>query len=88
MAAIAERCDGATWKHRRVSRSPRLRHWERDLRGPSDEQLDDRLAMAKRFETRSMSKGMGRNPKAAREWRVRSRQVEADIERRRSRTDA
>ena len=67
----------------RMSRSQLIRHWERDLRGLTDEQLRDRLALAEAFERSSMRKGMGRNPKAARDWRERRDQVEAEMERRR-----
>lgn len=67
-----------------MSRSQLIRHWERDLRGLSDGQLRDRLALAEESERSSMRPGMGRNPKGAREWRARRRQVEMEIERRRS----
>jgi hypothetical protein len=67
-----------------MPRSILLRHWERDLRGLSDDQLGERLAMARSFEASSSKRGMGRNPKAAREWRVRQAQVEIEIARRRS----
>ena len=49
-----------------MSRSELPTHWERDLPGLIDEQLRERLTMAKDFETRSEQRGMGRNPKAPR----------------------
>ena len=67
-----------SWHDRSVTRSQLIRDWERDLRGLSDAQLGDRLVLADDFERSSMRKGMGRNPKAAREWRERRRQVEAE----------
>ena len=59
-----------------------LKHWDRDLRGLSECQLRDRLRLAREREASSLSKGMGRNPKAAREWRRRREAVEAELERR------
>lgn len=63
------------WKHM-------LKHWERDLPGLTDEELRERLDLARRYESSSMRKGMGRNPKAARLWRDRKTAVEAEIARR------
>lgn len=65
-----------------VSRWGLLDHWERDLPGLTLDQLHERLAMAKDYEVSSMQRGMGRNPKAARDWRRRRSAVEAELERR------
>lgn len=59
-----------------------LDNWERDLRGLSEQQLAERLALANQRESESLRKGAGRNPKAAREWRVRAQQVEDELARR------
>lgn len=59
-----------------------LSNWANDLRGLSDEGVRKRLAMAIEYERASMAKGMGRNPKAARMWREKIRDVEAEMERR------
>jgi hypothetical protein len=65
-----------------MSRSALIRNWDKDLAGLDEKQLGERLALARDFEARSMKKGMGRNPKAAREWRRMCDAVEAEIERR------
>jgi hypothetical protein len=59
-----------------------LKHWDRDLRGISEQQLQERLRMAHERE-RSSEEGMGRNPKAARDWRARRKAVEEELARRR-----
>ncbi len=46
-----------------------LNTWESDLPGLTDEQLRERHELAVRYEQSSMKKGLGRNPKAARDWR-------------------
>jgi hypothetical protein len=71
------RCDDGE-----VSRWRLLDHWERDLAGLSLDQLQERLALAKAYESRSMRKGLGRNPKAGRAWRQRLASVEAEMKRR------
>ena len=59
-----------------------IRNWEADLRGLSVAGVEERIAMARRFEAASMAAGTGRNPKAARMWREKLRQAEAELERR------
>jgi hypothetical protein len=56
--------------------------WSEDLRGLTDDGVRDRLALAQERERSSLTKGMGRNPKAARLWRDRARLAEAELERR------
>ncbi len=58
-----------------------LKHWDRDLGGVSESQLQERLRLAQERE-RSSQQGMGRNPKATREWRTRRTAVEEEIARR------
>lgn len=65
-----------------MSRWGLLDHWERDLPGLTLDQLHERLAMAKEREVWSMSRGRGRNPKAARRWRQLRSSAEAELERR------
>lgn len=65
-----------------VSRWRLLDHWDRDLRGLSAEQLRERLELAWDRERSSVRKGMGRKPKAARDWQARRKAVEAELERR------
>jgi hypothetical protein len=60
-----------------------LKHWDDDLSGLSENQLQERLALARRYEASSEKPETGRNPKGAREWRARRQAVEAEIERRR-----
>lgn len=59
-----------------------IRNWERDLRGLTVDGVKQRIAMARRFEASSMAPGTGRNPKAARMWREKLRQAEAELEQR------
>jgi hypothetical protein len=59
-----------------------LDHWDDDLTGLSDEQLGERLALARRYEASSSKRGTGRNPKGARDWRARREAVEEEIARR------
>jgi len=56
--------------------------WEQDLRGLTDQGVRDRLELAQENATHSLRKGMGRNPKAARMWREKAAQAEAELERR------
>jgi hypothetical protein len=65
-----------------MSRWKLLDHWDDDLRGLSDDQLKERLALARERERSSERKGMGRNPKATRDWRLRRQAVEAEMGRR------
>ena len=58
-----------------------LKHWGRDLGGLSEPQLQERLRLAQERE-RSSQQGMGRNPKATRDWRVRRKAVEDELARR------
>lgn len=59
-----------------------LKNWAKDLRGLTDDGARARLKLAIEFEQRSTARGTGRNPKAARDWRERIRQAEAELERR------
>ena len=63
-----------------------LDHWDDDLGGLLDEQLKERLDLARRYEASSMRKGLGRNPKAGRDWRGRRQAVEEEIARREERS--
>jgi hypothetical protein len=63
-----------------------LDHWDDDLTGLSDDQLQERLDLARRYEATSQKPGTGRSPKAAREWRARRRAVEEEIARREGRS--
>jgi hypothetical protein len=56
--------------------------WELDLRGLTDEGVRDRLALARDHAESSLRPGSGRNPKAARMWREKAVQAEAELERR------
>ena len=58
-----------------------LKHWDRELGGLTEPKLQERLRLAQERE-RSAQKGMGRNPKAARDWRVRRKAVEHELARR------
>jgi hypothetical protein len=59
-----------------------LKTWDRDLPGLTTEQLESRAQFARTRENNALAKGLGRNPKAAREWRAKRRAVEDEIERR------
>ena len=59
-------------------------NWDREITGLSEEQLRERLKLARDRESGSLKPGMGRNPKAARMWRQKREAVEAEIERRRT----
>lgn len=63
-----------------------IRNWEKDLRGLTVEGVKDRVSMARRFEAAATTPGAGRNPKAARMWREKLRQAEAELERRNAET--
>ncbi len=65
-----------------MSRWKMLNTWEADLRGLSLDQLQKRLRLAKAYEASSSRRGMGRNPKGARDWRGRRKAVEAELQRR------
>lgn len=56
--------------------------WEQDLKGLADQDVLDRLEFAQCEATHSLRKGMGRNPKAARMWREKAAQAEAELDRR------
>jgi len=64
-----------------VSRSRLIDQWESDLRGLTDEGVRDRLALATKNAADSLG-GRGWNPKAARMWREKAAQAEAELERR------
>jgi hypothetical protein len=61
-----------------MSRWKMLETWDRDLPGLSDEQLADRLRLAREYEHWS-DRSPGRNSKARRDWRRRREAVEAEI---------
>ncbi|MEV4344378.1 hypothetical protein AB0J83_07870 [Actinoplanes sp. NPDC049596] len=61
-----------------MSRWAMLDTWDRDLPGLTDEQLLDRLRLAREYEQSSMRPP--RAPKARRDWRRRREAVEAEIE--------
>lgn len=65
-----------------MSRSRLIDKWEQDLRGLNDQGVLDRLSLARQSEAESLRKGMGRNPKAARMWREKAAQAEAELDRR------
>ncbi|WP_309031046.1 hypothetical protein [Streptomyces alfalfae] len=50
--------------------------WYADPAGLSDEQLRERRAFAAQRAEGAVARGMGRNPKPAREWRERLRGVD------------
>ncbi|MEU5941156.1 hypothetical protein ABZ807_18625 [Micromonospora sp. NPDC047548] len=62
-----------------MSRWKMLETWDRDLLGLADEQLVDRLSLAREYE-QSSSRLPGRNPKARRDWRRRREAVEAEMQ--------
>jgi hypothetical protein len=65
-----------------MSRSRLIDKWEQDLRGVSDAQVRERLALARKSAADSLKPGTGRNPKASRMWRQKAEQAEAELERR------
>jgi len=65
-----------------MSRSRMIDKWEQDLRGLNDQGVLDRLSFARQSEAESLTKGIGRNPKAARMWREKAAQAEAELDRR------
>lgn len=60
-----------------------LAHLEGDLAGLTDAELEARARLARAREDQALSPGLGRNPKAGRDWRAKHRLVEDEIERRR-----
>lgn len=65
-----------------VSRNRIIDKWEQDLRGLTDEGVRDRLALARDHAATAVRPGTGRNPKAARMWREKAAQAEAELRRR------
>ena len=65
-----------------MSRSRMIDKWEQDLRGLTDQGVLERLEFAQQQAARSLRKGIGRNPKAARMWRDKADQAETELERR------
>ncbi|MEU9123042.1 hypothetical protein AB0C96_24785 [Streptomyces sp. NPDC048506] len=57
-------------------------NWHTDLAGLTVEQLRERRAFAARRAQDAAARGMGRNPKAARDWRTKLRAVEDELLRR------
>ncbi len=56
--------------------------WDEDLPGLTDEQLMERLALARYYERSSTAKGAGRYPKARTDWRLRRDAAGAEVVRR------
>ncbi|GGU28706.1 hypothetical protein GCM10010259_19110 [Streptomyces daghestanicus] len=54
-------------------------NWYADLAGLSVEQLRERRAFAAERAAGAVARGMGRNPKAGREWRQRLRAVDDQL---------
>lgn len=65
-----------------MSRWKLYANWYADLAGLSVEQLRERRAFAVQRAEGAVTRGMGRNPKAAREWRERVRAVDDELLRR------
>ena len=61
-----------------VSRWKMLETWDRDLPGITDDQLADRLDLARDYE-RSSSRPPGQKSKARRDWRRRREAVETEL---------
>ena len=57
-------------------------NWYADLAGLAVEQLRERRAFAAERAEGAAARGVGRNPKAAREWRQRLRAVDDELLRR------
>lgn len=54
-------------------------NWYADLPGLTPEQLRERRNLAAQRAGDAVAQGMGRNPKAARDWRERLRAVEDEL---------
>lgn len=65
-----------------MSRSRLIDKWEEDLRGLPDTQVRERQQLARKRAADCLQPGMGRNPKAARMWRQKAGQADAELERR------
>jgi hypothetical protein len=59
-----------------------INKWEQDLPGLTDQGIRDRVALPRRQAADSLSRGLGRNPKAARIWRGKAAQAESELARR------
>lgn len=59
-------------------------NWHADLGGLTIEQLRERRAIAAQRAQDAVARRMGRNPKAARDWRKKLRAVEDELLRRES----
>lgn len=59
-----------------------IAHWDEDLPGLDNTALKERWELAHDREADADLPGMGRNPKARRDWRKRRLVVEAEMERR------
>ncbi|MFI1159640.1 hypothetical protein [Streptomyces sioyaensis] len=59
-------------------------NWHADLAGLTIEQLRERRAFAAQRAQDAVARRMGRNPKAARDWRMKLRAVEDELLRRES----
>ncbi|MFE9625752.1 hypothetical protein [Streptomyces sp. NPDC006527] len=74
-----ERLDGG-WRHPEVmSRWKLYDNWYADLAGLTVEQLRERRAFAAQRAQEAAARGMGRNSKAARDWRARLRAVDDEL---------
>ncbi|MFF7986605.1 hypothetical protein ACFZDK_47280 [Streptomyces sp. NPDC007901] len=54
-------------------------NWYAELAGLTVEQLRERRAFAAERAAHAVGRGMGRNPKAGREWRARLRAVDDEL---------
>lgn len=63
-----------------MSRSRLIAKWEQDLRGISDEQVRERVDLARKSASDALLSGPARNPKASRMWRQKAAQAEAELE--------
>ncbi|WP_329396874.1 hypothetical protein OHA45_22890 [Streptomyces lydicus] len=57
-------------------------NWSAELTGLTVEQLPERRDFASRRAQHAGARGMGRNPKAARDWRTKLQAVETELLRR------
>jgi hypothetical protein len=57
-------------------------NWDADLSGLTIEQLVERRAFADQRQRQAETQGLGRNPKAARDWRNKRQAVDEELRRR------
>ncbi|MFI0784898.1 hypothetical protein ACH4Q6_04760 [Streptomyces lydicus] len=65
-----------------MSRWKSYDNWSAELTGLTVEQLRERRDLAGRRAQQAAARGMGRNPKAARDWRTKLQAVEDELRRR------